>query len=80
MIYVNGTRIYEHRHIMEQYLGRKLSRKEHVHHRDGNKINNSLNNLELVNPSDHARDHISKRAREMGMKGHAVRWGYKEAS
>jgi hypothetical protein len=32
----------EHRFIMEERLGRKLSTDEHVHHRDGNGLNNGL--------------------------------------
>lgn len=46
--------IYEHRLVMSQYLGRSLQRWEHVHHKDGNKTNNSLNNLELHSESKHA--------------------------
>jgi hypothetical protein len=39
--------VREHRFIMEQFLGRKLSQKEHVHHIDGDKLNNSIENLRL---------------------------------
>jgi len=39
--------ILEHRHIMERHLGRKLLPEETVHHRDGNRANNALGNLEL---------------------------------
>lgn len=82
MIYINGRRIYEHRHVMEMALGRKLKRNEHVHHKDGNRINNNISNLELTNASDHARLHISSeaglsnRAKEMSDLGHLARWGF----
>lgn len=40
--------IYEHRLIMALHLNRPLKRYEHVHHKDGNRTNNHLDNLELV--------------------------------
>jgi hypothetical protein len=39
---------------MEQHLGRALEPWEHVHHKDGNKLNNELANLELVEIGEHA--------------------------
>jgi hypothetical protein len=56
-ITINGKRIFEHRHIMEQYLGRKLRDDEIVHHKDENKINNHLSNLVIVSRSDHPKFH-----------------------
>lgn len=40
--------VYEHRFLMEQMLNRNLSKTEIVHHKDGNKLNNELSNLELL--------------------------------
>lgn len=39
--------VAEHTFIMSQYLGRKLEKGEIVHHKNGNKKDNRLNNLEL---------------------------------
>jgi len=53
----DGTTIDEHRYIMEQHLGRKLTSNEIVHHIDGNGRNNKLNNLKLTTRSEHSREH-----------------------
>ena len=53
----DGNTIDQHRLIMETHLGRKLLRKEVVHHKDGNKLNNDIQNLELMSLSEHARLH-----------------------
>ena len=60
-IKVNGKKIDEHRYIMEQYLGRKLEKDEVVHHKDGNKRNNNIENLELTTRSKHSREHQLER-------------------
>ena len=56
-ITVDGIRVLEHRHIMEKHLGRKLKRTEIVHHADGNKLNNSIKNLQIVSRSAHVKCH-----------------------
>ena len=44
----NGSkRIFEHRFIMSEYLGRPLRDNENVHHKNGDRLDNRINNLEL---------------------------------
>lgn len=52
--------VLEHRHIMAQHLGRPLRKDEIVHHKDGNRLNNNLENLEVLSPSQHSLLHHSK--------------------
>ncbi len=47
VITVNGRQVLEHRYVMEQHLGRPLRKSETVHHRDGNRSRNTIDNLEL---------------------------------
>lgn len=46
-----------HRKIMEEHLGRKLKDNEIVHHKDMNKLNNDINNLQIVSRSEHIKLH-----------------------
>ena len=48
---------FEHRHVMEQHLGQKLPSDWIVHHRNGDTLDNRLDNLELMTPGDHNRRH-----------------------
>lgn len=56
-ILVNGKYYLEHRYIMMQSLKRPLAKGEQVHHKNGNKLDNRIENLELVNVADHIRQH-----------------------
>lgn len=47
-----------HRVVMEEHLGYQLTRREVVHHKDGNPMNNDIGNLQVMSLSEHSRMHM----------------------
>lgn len=58
---VDGKKIPEHRFVMEQHLGRPLKSTEVVHHIDHNRLNNAIENLQLIKSnSEHRKIHFER--------------------
>jgi hypothetical protein len=56
-IQVDGKQVRLHRHMMEQKLGRKLGFNEVVHHINGDKHDNRIENLEVLSRAEHMKQH-----------------------
>ena len=50
---IGSNGVLEHRKIMEEHLGRKLSANEVVHHINGNKLDNQIDNLVVLTRAEH---------------------------
>jgi hypothetical protein len=60
-IKVDGKRYDEHRYLIQKKLGKKLPFNTVVHHIDEDKSNNSLDNLQTMSRSKHAKLHLTGR-------------------
>lgn len=61
--------VFEHRYVMSEYLGRPLLASEDVHHKDGDKTNNSIENLQILSRSEHTKHHNKSRNIIRGDRG-----------
>ena len=56
--------VREHRMIMSDFIGKRIKDDEHVHHKNENKKDNRLQNLELISCAEHTRHHWKGRKRK----------------
>lgn len=79
--------VFEHRLVAEQYLltdensieidGKKYLKKEYiVHHKDGNKLNNDVENLEVMLLSEHTKLHRKKEKPPKPQKSKILKGAY----
>jgi len=57
IVSINGVATREHRFIMEQSIGRKLHANEDVHHVNGDRLDNRIENLTILERAPHRMEH-----------------------
>lgn len=60
----NKKNIKEHRLVVEKFINRPLKRIEHVHHINGDKLDNRIENLEIIESGAHISLHHRKQLDE----------------
>ena len=59
--YMCVNKIPLHHLVWEKHYNKKVPKGYHIHHKDENKTNNDINNLQLMSASEHMKLHMSKR-------------------
>ena len=69
-IWINGRQVNvkKHRLIMELHINRPLLAEEDVHHINGIKTDNRIENLEIIMHADHTKHHNAYRTYKRGYK------------
>lgn len=62
-----GWRKYHH-YMWEYFNGRAVPKGYHIHHKDGNKLNNLITNLKLLTPSEHSKIKKIKKSENLSKK------------
>lgn len=57
---IAGRKKLAHRVIMERHIGRPLLSSELVHHKNGDKRDNRIDNLEILTAKEHSQHHNQK--------------------
>lgn len=65
---IGGVIVLEHRHVMQQEIGRPLRSDEHVHHKNHVRSDNRPENLEVLTHSQHSALHARRGPRETCVK------------
>lgn len=58
--FINGNHVYQHRYVMEQYLERTLRKDEQIHHLNGIRKDNRIDNLIIITAQEHGRLHMEE--------------------
>ena len=57
-VYVNHVPL--HHLVWQKHYGKRVPKGYHIHHKDGNKTNNDIDNLQLLSANEHMKLHMSK--------------------